>query len=286
MTLPTFLGIGVPRAGTTWLHTLLSGHPQVYLPTRRKEVRFFDRYHERGVGWYETFFPPPDEALGYRAIGEISPQYLYCEACPERIAALAPDVKLLVMLRHPVDRAYSNYGFVVQRKNYQGSFEEFVAHRPDVLDKGFYSSHLERYLRRFGRDRILPLLFEESVRGGDRGRRDIATFLDVPVGDFPSSVGKVNPSTRPRHGKLAGFAVTTGRKLRRNHLEGIVDLAGRFGLRNALAKGDSLPRLDAGLRAELSERYDDEFAALERCLQIDLTCWTSAPMTPEHRGPR
>ena len=65
MTLPTFVGIGVPRAGTTWLHTLLEGHPQVYLPTRRKEVRFFDRHFEHGPDWYEGFFCPPDEAARY-----------------------------------------------------------------------------------------------------------------------------------------------------------------------------------------------------------------------------
>ena len=70
MTLPTFLGIGVPRAGTTWLHQLLSAHPDVFLPSRRKEVRFFDRHHEEGQGWYEGFFCPPDEADRYSAIGE------------------------------------------------------------------------------------------------------------------------------------------------------------------------------------------------------------------------
>ena len=63
MTLPTFLGIGVPRGGTTWLHTTLISHPDVYMPTRRKEVRFFDRYYERGLGWYETFFCAPEHPV-------------------------------------------------------------------------------------------------------------------------------------------------------------------------------------------------------------------------------
>ena len=61
MTLPTFLGIGVQRAGTTWLHTLLNSHPDVYMPTHRKEIRFFDRYYERGLSWYEEFFCPAQE---------------------------------------------------------------------------------------------------------------------------------------------------------------------------------------------------------------------------------
>ena len=67
MTLPTFLGIGVPRGGTTWLHTLLATHPDVYIPTRRKEIRFFDRHFDRGLGWYEGFFCDDDERDRYRA---------------------------------------------------------------------------------------------------------------------------------------------------------------------------------------------------------------------------
>ena len=62
MTLPTFLGIGVQRGGSTWLHTLLTSHPDVYLPTRRKEVRFFDRDYERGLKWYESV----EEVHGYK----------------------------------------------------------------------------------------------------------------------------------------------------------------------------------------------------------------------------
>ena len=68
MTLPTFLGIGAPRAGTTWLNTLLSSHPDVYMPTRREEVRFFDRDYDFGLGWYESFFPPPELTVEYRLL--------------------------------------------------------------------------------------------------------------------------------------------------------------------------------------------------------------------------
>ena len=92
------------------------------------------------------------------------------------------------MLRHPVDRAYSNYGFVVQRRNFRGSFEEFLAGRPDVLEKGFYSPHLQQYVDRFGRDRILALLFEESVRAATGpGRRSLASWTWGSTGSPPRS---------------------------------------------------------------------------------------------------
>ena len=292
MTLPTFLGIGVPRAGTTWLHTLLSAHPEVYLPSRRKEVRYFDRHHDQGQGWYEEFFCTLEEARAYAAIGEISPQYLYCEECPGRISALLPAAKLIVMLRHPVDRAYSQFGFVIQRRDFRGSFEEFVATRPRALEMGFYSGYLERYLRHFDRSRILPVVFEEAVSERGEVRRDLSGFLGISEERFPDATDRVNPSTVPRFRSLSSFAVKTGRRLRRHHLESLVDVAGRLGLRRLLTSGSRVPPLDPGLKRELSQMYAEEFDALERSWGIDISPWrgrasiadASVPDASEIRG--
>lgn len=273
MTLPTFLGIGVPRAGTTWLHTLLSGHPDVYLPTKRKEIRFFDRHFEHGLEWYGSFFCPPEEADRYAAIGEISPQYFYCGECPGRIAAALPEVKLLVMLRHPVDRAYSNYGFVVQRRNYRDTFERFLQTRPNAVEMGFYSTHLAEYLRTFGQDRILALVFERAVKGGAEVRRTLGRFLGVAPEGFPEEVGRVNASTVPKHGKLANLAVRAGRTLRRNHLESVVDIGARLGGRRLIGTGASLPKLDPERKRELSRLYEGDFDELERLTGLDLSVW-------------
>jgi hypothetical protein len=277
MTLPTFLGIGVPRAGTTWLHTLLSGHPDAYLPTRRKEVRFFDRHFDRGLEWYEGFFSPPEGTDGYGAIGEISPQYLYGPECPARIASVLPSAKLLVMLRHPVDRAYSQYGFLLQRRNYRGSFEEFLRTRPRALEMGHYSTYLRRYLDRFDRRQILPVVFEQAVPSGDTVRHELAAFLGISEGGFPVSTERVNASTMPRYPRIANLAVKTGRRLRRRHLESVVDLGGRLGVRRFMTSGTRVPKLDVHIKSELSRRYLDEFDALEELLGIDLSCWKDRP---------
>ena len=79
MTLPSFLVIGAQRAGTSLLHQILLAHPDVYVPAQRKEVHYFDRYFERGVEWYQSYFPAADAAGRYRAIGEITPDYLATE---------------------------------------------------------------------------------------------------------------------------------------------------------------------------------------------------------------
>ena len=275
MTLPTFLGIGVPRGGTTWLHTLLASHPEVYMPTRRKEIRFFERYYERGLSWYETFFCPPEQVDRYRAIGEISTQYYDCEECPERIFTTLPESKLIIMLRHPVDRAYSHYGFVVQRRNYRGSFDDFLSTRSKALEKGFYSRYLKHYLRYFDRTQILALLFEDVFIDIFKTKKTIAEFLNLDVEKFPSAAtnGKVNASSVPTHQFLYGFIVKTGRRLRKRNLEPVVDLLKRRGIDRILSKGTAMPPLSEEVKEQLSRLYEDEFDQLEQCLQIDLSCW-------------
>lgn len=275
MTLPTFLGIGVQRAGTTWLHTLLDSHPEVYMPTRRKEIRFFERYYHHGLDWYGEFFCPPEQAAQYKAIGEISTQYYDCDECPERIFATLPKSNLIIMLRHPVNRAYSHYGFVVQRRNFKGSFQEFLATRPAALEKGYYSRYLKNYLRYFDRSQILALLFEEVFIDTDKTKKTIADFLDIAVDKFPlsNSNGKVNASTVPNHQSLYGFVVKTGRRLRKRNLEPVVDFVMRLGIQRFLSKGDVLQPLDKEFKQELSKLYQDEFAELEQCMQMNLESW-------------
>jgi len=275
MTLPTFLGIGAPRAGTTWLNTLLATHPDVYTPTLRDEINFFDHYYERGLGWYEKLFPAAEHADRYQAIGEITPRYLECEKCPERIFTTLPESKLIIILRHPVNRAYSQYGFFVQRRNYRGSFEDFLSARPRALERGFYSRYIKHYLCYFNRSQILALIFEDAVINIFKSKKILADFLGIAAEKFPSSAGngKVNPSSVPRFQFLYGFVAMTGRQFRKWHLEPVVDFVMRTSIQRILAKGKSLPPLDEELKQSLSRSYQGEFDELQQCLQIDLSCW-------------
>ena len=108
--LPDFLIVGAQRAGTTSLYHWLSRHPKVRTSVW-KEVHFFDdynRYQKRGEMWYRSHFP----LLGHRPsvrVGEATPSYLFNPAAPRRVAELIPNVRLIVLLRDPVDRAYSHY---------------------------------------------------------------------------------------------------------------------------------------------------------------------------------
>src|SRR5437763_1646364 len=113
--LPDFIILGAQRAGTTSLYEYIVDHPQVGAASK-KEVHFFDRHYTEGVNWYRAHFPPAvrrqrfENRTGKRFLtGEASPYYLAHPMVPERIAAVAPDARFLILLRNPIDRALSHY---------------------------------------------------------------------------------------------------------------------------------------------------------------------------------
>ena len=103
--LPDFLGLGTQKGGTTYLHGLLGQHPQVQL-ANPKELQFFSLHWSRGVAWYGSHF---DAVAPGQCCGEVTPYYLFHPLVPQRIQGLMPQVKLIVLLRDPVDRALSQY---------------------------------------------------------------------------------------------------------------------------------------------------------------------------------
>ena len=111
--LPDFIVIGTMKGGTSSLYSYLVQHPSIK-PSRVKELHYFNRYyHERSLAWYRSFFPLRDG--GSWITGEATPAYLYYPETAQRIHALLPRVRLIVLLRNPTDRAISHY-FHMQRQ--------------------------------------------------------------------------------------------------------------------------------------------------------------------------
>lgn len=275
MTLPTFLGIGSQRSGTTWLHLLLETHPEVYMPTRRKELHFFDWYYDRGLKWYEKFFPTPQQALHYRAIGEMTPNYLVCSSCPERIISVPSISKLLLIVRNPVDRVYSNYNYQAARDNYSESFERFLSLHPEAVQRGFYAQHLKRYLRYFRRDQILALVYECAVADVPKTKETLARFLRIDVDRFAPGVGvkKVHRSYTPKARTAYALGAKLASEFRKWDIDWPVNSAKWLGLDRLFGDAGSPPPMKEETRSHLRELYEDEVRELEELLQIDLECW-------------
>jgi hypothetical protein len=274
---PDFLGIGVPRAGSTWLYRLMESHPDVWVPAQRTEVHFFDRYFDRGFDWYAQFFPQSAERGRYRAIGEYTPAYLFHPQATERIQQLPSARRFIVSLRHPVQRAVSYYQFRKRIDNYRGSFEDFIKERPYTVEMGFYARPLRRFVDAFGAASLLVLVFEDAVRNVDATKQRLGSFLGIdPKGFADAGEEKVNSSYLPRHRRLYHAAFAVGRWLRHHDLYGPIAWAERVGLKRWVSRADraaekQAPPADALRR--LADAYAPDIAEVERLLGIDLRGW-------------
>jgi hypothetical protein len=178
--LPDFLIIGAQRAGTTSLHKYLMRHAGTARPTR-KEIHYFDRYFDLGELWYRSHFPLRSRLRrgdATRVItGEATADYLFHPLVPERARHLVPEARLIVVLRNPVERAYSGWRLMQRTGIDRRPFDEAVRRELEVLTisadqrpspsigeylaRGLYATQLERLFRFFPQDRVLLLSSED-----------------------------------------------------------------------------------------------------------------------------
>ena len=283
MTLPNFLVIGAQRAGTTLLHTLLEAHPEVYVPKRRKEVHYFDWYYGRGPEWYESFFPSGDEATQYRAIGEVTPDYLFTPDVAQRIHTALPQCRLIVSLRNPTTRAYSWYLYARRSFNERRSFETYIEQEPDVLRRGCYHSQLMAYLDYFPKTQLCILIYEEMIRQPERDLERIAGFLGLAAAwnDIPALFGqRLNSSEQPYLATAFALARQLGTILRHHDQDWLVESAKRLGLTGLFGKRHLADQMTAEMRCRLARFYAEDVRRLEDLLERDLSLWTPGPATP------
>ncbi len=111
--MPDFLIIGAQKCGTTSLLYYLGQHPQIAL-SEKKEIHFFDKKYQMGLDWYENQFPRKSDRA--KITGEATPYYLFHPFVPQRVAHHYPEIKIIILLRNPVDRAYSHFWMIKSRE--------------------------------------------------------------------------------------------------------------------------------------------------------------------------
>lgn len=274
-TVPNFLVIGAMRSGTTWLDGVLRSHPEIYLPSRRKELHFFDQYYDRGLEWYKDFFkaiPKPN----VKKIGEITPSYLFSPEVPHRIQKILPDCKLIVVLRNPAERAYSHYGFHLKNHAEKRDFETFVEQETEVFEKGLYGEQLQRYLQYFSIDQILILLYEDISANTLGMLKDIAEFLSVDESLFDenSISHRANSSGFSRFPYLRYLACGVRDKLRDMDLDSVWNIAKKTGLEKVFWRNSSsIPSMPSKSRADLLSKYEEDILLLEKITGTSFKRW-------------
>lgn len=175
---PDFVVVGALKAGSTSLMHMLSSHPKVHAPrvvfenVRMNEMHFFDtdRFEKYGVPWYRSLFHHPERPCA----GEKTPEYMLTSLCHQRLAQVAPDAKLIVSLRNPVDRAWSaimhlrrepqqNWGLAAMKEgSAREAFDRLVFEHIDdeIVQRGLYFQQLSGLLEHFPREQLLVVIQE------------------------------------------------------------------------------------------------------------------------------
>ncbi|MGH9241335.1 MAG: sulfotransferase [Vicinamibacterales bacterium] len=295
---PDFFLVGASRAGTTSFWRYLVQHPEIYMPPGSMAEKEPCHFCEVTPKW-ATAYRDRDNYLGLfsqagdcRVIGEASTPYLVAPEVPGRIRAAYPDAKILVILRNPVDRAFSLYRYLcLIGAEWVSTFEKallaessrrrdqrFKHSNPlwyalyEYFHSGLYSAQIERYLSAFPEEQVKVILFDDLERDPLRVIQEVYGFLGVDR-SFAPKVIRYNGSQFPFSVKLQYLL---GRDLDRS-------AAGRYGrIRGPLFKANARlgrlrPRsLDPRTRRRLRDAYRDDLTRLSALINRPLDGWLTS----------
>lgn len=274
---PDAIGIGGQKCMTSWLHAVAGAHPGV-AASEPKELDFFSHAFDRGYAWYEARF-----ATGKRrGVGfDCSPSYLTDPRAARRAAAYHPAMKLVVLLRDPVERAYSNHLHEIAKGHIRPcAFADGLGNNPSYLDQGAYARHLAPWLDSFPRGAFLFMICEEAARSPEGAARQLYEFLGVGSDHAPAVLAeRRNESDRPRSALMRRMLRSAGGMMRAAGLETVLAGVKRMppvagALRwNSVALRDEVPAPTEDDRRRLEAAFAPDVIALARILGRDTLPW-------------
>ena len=301
MRLPTFLVIGAAKAGTTALYSFLAQHPDVYM-SPIKETNFFcfegDTLDYKGPGVtvnrsvtsYDDYRQLFSSATTETALGEVSPMYMAKPIAAQRIQRRLPEVRLIAILRHPVDRAYSSF-LHLRRDGREpiADFEQALREEPQrTADNwGFlwryralsrYAPALASYYEVFPSEQIRVFKYDDFCSSPESVLSDVFGHIRVDPDFRPRLGGKYNVSGEPRSDRLAKAIRAPGSL--RSLVRRIVPLRLRAALvRSILRLNLRRPDLDLDLRRQLTDEFVGDMRQVEELCGIDLSSWLQPDVT-------
>lgn len=278
-----FLGIGAEKSGTTWLADCLKDHPEIYVP-EIKEIFFFNTYdphylsevnpkYKRGLKWYARQFKCDSNMIK----GELSPTYLYGKDTAQRIKKSFPNIKLIVILRNPTDRAFSQY-LHDKRIGLIGNitFEEALERYPNYIEKGKYHKHLTNYYSLFPSENIFVTLLEEVSGNPQESISDIYKFLGVNDVNFvPKHLKtKSNTATRAKFRYLNVLMVQSEYFLKKINMDFLIEFLEYTKIRSLALKIRDMnsvnitnyPKMNTETRLKLSLEFKKDIISLEKLI--------------------
>lgn len=276
-----FIGIGAQKCASTWVHRVLSDHPEA-LVYPGKEIDFFSTYYDRGYQWYENQFTVGGPV---KAVGEVSTSYFADADTPLRVKKYNPDMKVVLSLRDPIERAYSNHLHEVRIGHYCGdnlAFEEGLKNNPMYLDQSRYAKHLARWLAVLPRNQ-LHVVFQEDIRNDPAAQsRRLYQFLDLDESHQSWYLDKrVNESRSIKNSRLDHLLKRLGRLGRLIGAGQAIELAKKTDLLRRLKRANQtdlrqvIPPMLEETRQFLRAELADDMLELAHQLNMDTFPWAS-----------
>lgn len=267
-----FIGIGAPRCGTTWIYECLKEHPQI-CASEPKELVFFNKKKQylRGIDYYCSHFRHCDEN---KIKGEISPQYMPSKGTAQRIKSYFPEVKLLTVLRNPIERAFSHYYYLRSGGSEKiPTFEAALKNQNRKLylvDYGLYYTQLKKYLEVFPKENILILIYEDILGNSVKFIQNIYKFLGANENFIPQSVDKrINPPTTAHKAIEALKRPALMERIKQIPKAGLLIDFFKKRLKSPYLK----PPMKEETRIYLQQIYKEEIGNLEKLLNRKLDFW-------------
>lgn len=267
---PDFIIIGAMKCATSTLSAQLAAQSGIFVGNR--EINFFsdDERYSRGMSWYEGQFQDADQD---DICGESSTHYTKLPTYPhavERMARHLPNIRLIYVMRHPIDRLKSQYVHEWTQRIVDGSIERAIEQYGELTSYSLYSTQLEPFLETFGRERVLPVFFDRLLRSPQEELERICGFLGFgqPV-KWRSNTTRNVSSERMRENPVRDAIIELGPLvwLRRRFIPKSV----RTRIRQLWTMKEH-PELSERRERQLAELFDDDLARLGRWLGADLRC--------------
>jgi hypothetical protein len=271
--LPNYIYIGFPKSGSTWLAQLAANHPDCFMP-KSKELFFFDRYYSRGLDWYTSHFASDIE---YKVRLEITHDYIFSRLAAERIKRDIADIKLIVFVRNPVEKAFSSFLFAKRNGRINSSFEDAIRADTLVLDRYKYSQFIQVYQDIFGASLRL-FFFDDLVANAVDFGHQVQSYLEIePLQDYTYRT-KVLPASKARSSIVSNLAKTIAEKMRDRGNEVLLSkLKSSSAINKILFKkftDRSRPQMNEKWRNLLVNEFSHDIEELSRLSGRDLANWT------------
>jgi len=290
---PNFICVGAQKAGTSTLHDILRNHPEIYLP-ELKEAHFFDdkERYIKGIDWWLcNFFK---EYKGEKIMGVMTPEYLYYDDVPMKIVkSLGEEVKIIILLRNPVERAYSHYlmskrrGFecldflkAIEIEDDRIRINDFNKNHFSYINRGKYYQQVRRYYEQFGEKNILLLSFEKDLimQVGQTICR-IQKFLGVDIIELNTDM-QSNRASAARF-KFINNVVWGSSPLNKMIKPFVPSLTARIKIKRTLDKLNQVKNKECGLEKTIKNKIMNDYflkdiIKLEKYIGADYSYWKDA----------